>query len=59
MRLTPDLKKLMLQPVHCTGYLAPVHGNFCLNHNKYDNKWYFQKTESFFAARLKERAQKR
>ena len=43
MKLTPELKKLILQPVHCTGYLAAAHGNFSLNHNEYDNKWYFQK----------------
>ena len=46
MRLTPDLKKLMLQPVHCIGYLAAAHGNFSLDHNEYDNKWYFQKNFS-------------
>ena len=43
MRLTPELKKLVLQPVHCTGYLVPTHGNFCLSHNEYDNNWYFRK----------------
>ena len=39
MKLTPELKKLILQPVHCIGYLAAAHGNFSLNHNEYDNKW--------------------
>lgn len=43
MKLTPELKKLIFQPVHCTDYLAAVHGNFSLNHNEYDNKWYFCK----------------
>ena len=43
MKLSPEHKKLILQPVHCTGYLSPSHGNFCLEHNEYDNKWYFQK----------------
>ncbi|MCI7036087.1 MAG: hypothetical protein MSA27_02910, partial [Spirochaetia bacterium] len=46
MKLTPELKKLILQPVHCIGYLATVHGNFSLDHNQYDNKWYFQKNLS-------------
>ena len=46
MKLTPELKKLILQPVHCIGYLATVHGNFSLDHNEYDNKWYFQKNFS-------------
>ena len=46
MKLTPELKKLILQPVHCIGYLATVHGNFSLDHNQYDNKWYFQKNFS-------------
>lgn len=32
-----------MQPVHCTGYLAAAHGNFSLEHNEYDNKWYFKK----------------
>ena len=43
MKLTPELKKLILQPVHCTGYLVAIHGIFSLNHNEYDNKWYFRK----------------
>lgn len=43
MKLTPELKKLILQPVHCIGYLASSHGNFSLHHNEYDNKWYFKK----------------
>ena len=43
MKLTPELKKLILQPVHCTGYLIPVQGNFWLIRNEYDNKWYFKK----------------
>ena len=38
MKLTPELRKLILQPVHCIGYLAAVHGNFSLDHNEYDNK---------------------
>lgn len=46
MKLTPELEKLILQPVHCIGYLAAVHGNFSLDHNEYDNKWYFQKNFS-------------
>lgn len=46
MKLTPKLRKLILQPVHCIGYLAAVHGNFSLDHNEYDNKWYFQKNFS-------------
>ena len=46
MKLSPELKKLILQPVHCIGYLAAVHGNFRLDHNEYDNKWYFQKNFS-------------
>ncbi len=51
MKLTPELRKLILQPVHCTGYLAATHGNFSLEHNEYDNKWYFQKNfnRDFFA----------
>ena len=43
MKLTPEYKKLILQPVHCTGYLANTHGDFSLHHNEYDNKWYFRK----------------
>ena len=42
MKLTPEYKKLMLQPVHCTGYLAAAHGVFHLHHNNYDNKWYYR-----------------
>ena len=42
MKLTPEYKKLMFQPVHCTAYLAAAHGNFHLHHNKYDNKWYYR-----------------
>ena len=42
MKLTPEYKKLILHPVHCTGYLAAVYGNFHLHHNEYDNKWYYQ-----------------
>lgn len=51
MKLTPELKKLILQPVHCTGYLAAAHGNFRLDYNEYDNKWYFRKNSNreFFA----------
>ena len=36
----------MLQAVHCTGYLSQTHGNYRLEHNEYDNKWYFQKNFS-------------
>ena len=43
MKLTAPLKKLMLQAVHCTGYLSQTHGNYWLEHNEYDNKWYFRK----------------
>ena len=46
MKLTAPLKKLMLQAVHCTGYLSQAHGNFRLEHNEYDNKWYFEKNFS-------------
>ena len=41
MKLTPELKKLIFQQVHCTGYLSKSHGNYLLTHNRYDNKWYF------------------
>lgn len=43
MKLTAQLKKLILQPVHCTGYLSQIYGNYRLEHNEYDNKWYFKK----------------
>lgn len=46
MKLTAPLKKLMLQAVHCTGYLSQTHGNYRLEHNEYDNKWYFEKNFS-------------
>ena len=42
MKLTPEYKKLILQPVHCTGYLAAAYGKFHLEHNEYDNKWYYR-----------------
>ena len=43
MKLTAQLKKLILQSVHCTGYLSQRYGNYRLEHNEYDNKWYFKK----------------
>lgn len=46
MKLSPEHKKLVLQTVHCTGYLSQTHGNYRLEHNEYDNKWYFQKNFS-------------
>ena len=46
MKLTPELKKLILQAVHCTGYLSQTHGNYRLKHNEYDNKLYFEKNFS-------------
>lgn len=46
MKLTAHLKKLILKPVHCTGYLSQTHGNYRLEHNEYDNKWYFEKNFS-------------
>lgn len=51
MKLTPYHKKLILKPVHCTVYLAATYGNFRLDYNEYDNKWYFRKNSNreFFA----------
>ena len=43
MKLLPEDKKLLLQPVHCVGYLRPAHGKYSLDHNENDNKWYFCK----------------
>jgi len=43
MKLSPEHKKLVLQTVHCTGYLSKTRGNYRLEHNEYGNKWYFRK----------------
>lgn len=34
MKLSPEHKKLVLQPVHCTGYLSQTHGNYRLENNE-------------------------
>ena len=43
MTLTPSQKKLLLQPVHCTGYLSKTRSNYWLEHGEIDNRWYFRK----------------
>lgn len=42
MKITPEQNKLLFQTVHCTGYLEPTHGHFNIEHNDFDNKWYFK-----------------
>ena len=34
MKVLLSHKKLILQPVHCTGYLYQMHGNYRLENNE-------------------------